>query len=361
MKSFIPVLFAILLAACSWILVRAPYATSTSQDRLQLSTGWADESSCIQCHTEAKTFSKTGHARTMHTAGHSDLQPLIQLMRETPAFSQDGLSIESRGSDLRVQRRDGESFNDVTLNWCLGSGDHARTWIGTLHDSDGTTNLLEFRWTWYRELQEFGVTPGQPDEPGQGYYSHLGVLFDHPKARRCLGCHSTRLPIDAGQIQEHQIQAGVNCQRCHGPRQSHVASDGEIREQFWSSASRDEQVARCAECHRHPDEQDPRTVRRDNPDIVRFQPIGLAQSACFQKSQMTCTTCHDPHRSLAEQQSKSIGQCLQCHDGATADRPGCGLGKTEDCLSCHMPKVKMDRPVHFTDHWIRVRDEANSP
>lgn len=111
--------------------------------------------------------------------------------------------------------------------------------------------------------------------------------------------------------------------------------------------------------HRRADEQNPEDIRPGNVDIVRFQPVGLTQSPCFRSSpEMTCVTCHDPHRPLEAQDSLGIWQCVQCHDSAHQDQTTCSAGHRDDCLRCHMPKVRLDSPIRFTDHWIRVRESG---
>lgn len=270
------------------------------------------------------------------------------------------LRLEHHANEVSVV--DGASpTRSVPLDWCFGSGRHACTWIGTLTDSWGGTDLVEFRWTWYAQQQEFDITPGQPSAPDQRTFGGLGVLYDQPKARRCFACHASYLPVDSGRIDEAQLRPGVTCQRCHGPQSRHVAGEGSSSPERLGRLPQDESVRRCAQCHRHADEFDPQVVSASNVDIVRFQPVGLAQSACFQKSStLTCVTCHDPHRPMEVQDSAGIWQCTQCHDPERPSQTLCRLGRRDDCLSCHMPKVRGGPPIWFTDHWIRVRRDSEA-
>jgi hypothetical protein len=104
---------------------------------------------------------------------------------------------------------------------------------------------------------------------------------------------------------------------------------------------------------------DPKDISPGNKDIVRFQPVGLSQSRCFQSPKMTCVICHDPHVPLKDQNLGGIWQCVQCHD-ASQQQVTCGAGQRDRCVTCHMPKVRSDSPLDFTDHWIRVRSDAPS-
>lgn len=340
----------------------ASVSNQLPQARFQsVHSGWADESRCAECHLEGESFWETGHAQSLRPA--TDPESLNKLKELNDFLSQRSPASAIEFSEQSVQAtydRDGIESR-VQLDWCFGSGRHAQTWTGSLPDSQGLIDLLEYRWSSYHEIDSFDVTPGQPKETQAGYFGGLGMLFDAPKAKMCFACHASSLEETSGRIDLHTIKAGVTCQRCHGPRQQHVASEGAILGQKVTELSQMESVNRCAECHRRAEEQEPGEVRRDNHKIVRFQPVGLVQSPCFKGSEMTCVTCHDPHRTLEAQDSLGIWQCVQCHDGTDDKHILCGAGEIDNCIQCHMPKVQMSAPLQFTDHWIRVRHagEAN--
>lgn len=353
---------AVLILVPSAVMVRhASSPLPLAQDWVSSDAGWVDESRCAECHEQALTFWETGHAQTLRPANDPASISVLATLIQQPACVAEGTSLKIDGEQITAVNDADGVRSQAELDWCFGSGRHAQTWVAGLTDSYGATDLLEYRWTWYHETEDFDITPGQPVEATPGYFGRLGVLFDHPKARRCFGCHASVVPVEDGEIQYEQIHAGVTCQRCHGPRAEHVATEGKVHDPFWSDISQEESVARCGVCHRVPQEFDPADIRADNPEMARFQPVGLLQSRCYQMSQMTCVTCHDPHQTLEAQDSLRISQCVQCHDGADTLRPLCSAGHATDCLSCHMPKVAMDRPLEFTDHWIRVPDDESAP
>lgn len=318
---------------------------------------WADESRCLECHAEAESFAETGHARTLSPAASEPSMALLASLNELPAAGQEGIRVElDSGIPIAVSEVAGLQHENE-LDWCFGSGTHARTWVSTLADSHGVTDTLEFRYTWFADLNDFAVTPGQPSAAGRSAVSCMGLLFGGRRGRRCFSCHSSQVPVEHGKILEDQIHAGVTCQRCHGPRGDHVASEGESHPTGWQIKDRLDAVHRCAVCHRLKSEKNPEEITPDNLGIVRFQPMGLMESPCFLNSDMTCTTCHDPHRPMEQQDSRGIWQCVQCHDRNVENQTHCGLGRTDDCLRCHMPAIQMDFPVRFTDHWIRVRSD----
>lgn len=329
---------------------------------------WADESSCFDCHSEAASFARTGHPRTLTRATAAESRDRLKMFAgDAHADTRLRVDCDEDGCLVRLLSADASEnkalagLNEFALEWCFGSGRHAQTWVGTLPGSWGETDLVEFRWTWYAAKEGFDVTPGQPLKCGDWPLERFGVLFDHPKAERCFRCHSTVLPISQGKIVEQGIVPGVQCQRCHGPLGRHVASDGETPAPRLADLSAEESISRCGECHRRAEEQKPGAIRPDNADLARFQPVGLTQSACYKKSEkLTCLTCHDPHRPLDEQDSLGDWQCLQCHQPEQPKHRLCSAGHRQDCLGCHMPKVRGSSPVDFTDHWIRVRSDRES-
>jgi tetratricopeptide (TPR) repeat protein len=75
----------------------------------------------------------------------------------------------------------------------------------------------------------------------------------------------------------------------------------------------------------------------------------LRQSKCFQKSEMTCVTCHHPHR---PQQSATVrAACLKCHTADSCpEQPRLPVAVRGDCAGCHMPaRVWMNVRFHTAD------------
>lgn len=353
-RAILPVAAATLLLG--FTLARNLVTPESADTGEALTQSFADESRCIECHEQAESFHETGHAQTLRAVTQADSLKLLQQLAKERS---DNVELKFDSEHVTaIATQSGES--QVELNWCFGSGHHARTWTGTLTDSWGQTDMLEFRWTWYNSTGKFDLTPGQSERAAPGYFEHLGVLFDQPKTRRCFECHTTHVDFPGGGLDTTTMRPGVTCQACHGPRQAHVESEGELTIPVWQS-DREDAVNRCAVCHRRASDMEPAEIKPDNPDIARFQPVGLVQSACFRRSpSMTCTTCHDPHKPMSAQDSAGIWQCLQCHSEESSrdvneQASGCAAGHVDGCLQCHMPKVPLNRSVSFTDHWIRVR------
>jgi predicted CXXCH cytochrome family protein len=159
----------------------------------------------------------------------------------------------------------------------------------------------------------------------------------------------------------------VECERCHGPGRSHVeaarggAQGAALGMPFgpgrWSAA---EQMRLCGACHRLPEMGDPSLIRTDNPELARFQPIGLMQSACYKKTGggLTCTTCHDPHARASTNTRDYESVCLSCHKAPTGTP--CTVSPATGCVACHMPRRDVGRGMMVTDHWVRIAGEPAS-
>ncbi len=356
-QAILPVTAASLLLVIH--LLRGVVSPKSIASTENLASDFADEAQCIECHEQAESFHETGHAQTLHAVTDASS---VELLKQLTKEQSDELSLKFDPEHVvAIAPQAGDS--QIKLTWCFGSGHHARTWTGTLTDSWGQTDMLEFRWSWYNATGQFDVTPGQLDQADPGYFEHLGLLFDQPKTRRCFECHTTHVTFPAGQLDTTSIRPGVTCQGCHGPRQDHVDSEGQLTNPVWQG-NREDAINRCAVCHRRASDLEPEKITPDNPNIARFQPIGLVQSACFRGSaSMTCTTCHDPHKPMSAQDSAGIWQCQQCHaeeNSGNVDEYAsrCAAGHVDGCLQCHMPKVPLNRSVSFTDHWIRVRSSG---
>ena len=161
-------------------------------------------------------------------------------------------------------------------------------------------------------------------------------------------------------LDEAAMIPNVGCERRHGPGQQHIeaaarhADSAALAMPFGAGepAPADE-MRMCGSCHRLPEMGDRAVVRRDNPVLVRFQPIGLMQSACYRKSPgtLSCTTCHDPHARTSTDTHAYEAVCLTCHQGPR--RTPCPVAPASGCVGCHMPTRDVFRGMTMTDHWIR--------
>ena len=275
------------------------------------------------------------------------------------------------------------------IDWILGSGDHARTY---LYQTPGG-ELYQLPLAWYSQTRSWAMAPGfdRPD--------HEGIR--RRVRRECVFCHVSYPDLPAGadaygspQAFPASLPEGIGCQRCHGPAAEHVwlALGGigvreEIRGSVFNPArlppGRRDEV--CQTCHLQPSVVLPGVRRFGRGDFsfrpgepladylvqvdveeegrrpadrfeINHHPHRLRQSRCFLASggALSCLTCHDPHRKVPEEERAAHfrAACLTCHKpvptASHAPEPG-------DCVSCHMPKRRTQDVVHvaMTDHLIR--------
>jgi Tfp pilus assembly protein PilF len=100
---------------------------------------------------------------------------------------------------------------------------------------------------------------------------------------------------------------------------------------------------------------------RDDKFEIAGGAYRLRKSACFQRSEMTCVTCHNPHDVPRGDKAVQhyVAICQSCHEGVHPSGvprvQGTRAGAT--CLDCHMPKRRTEDAVHvvMTDHYIQSR------
>jgi Tfp pilus assembly protein PilF len=402
---------AVLAALAPLLLAQAPSSPALSPLTRDLGSfgfppttgaapGYVADSACALCHSDlAVSYAAKGMARAFQRPRPaSDIEDFSAPPFVHSASGQQFQMIRKEGR--LVFRRwqtgpDGQPVNvfETDVDWILGSGDHARTYLYRTPGGE----LYQLPLAWYTQTSRWGMAPGfdRPD--------HEGVL--RRVRRECVFCHTAYPDVPAGadaygapQIFPAVMPEGIGCQRCHGPGAEHlglalggIGSRDEIRASIFNPgrqpvARRDEV---CQGCHLQPTVAMPGLRRfgrgefsfrpgepladymvqvdveeEGKPRSERFEinhhPYRLRQSRCFLASggQLSCLTCHDPHRRIPDEQKAAHyrAACESCHGKEACTRPehGAGGAGTADCAGCHMPKRRTQDVVHvvMTDHKI---------
>lgn len=354
---------------------------------------------CQSCHAEIyKNYGEVAMARSFYRPSpdnviedytrenhfhHAPSNRHYRMVQREGRFYQRRYRLDSGGNETNVLERE--------VDWIIGSGEHARSYLSL--DEGGVLRQLPV--TWYPQVQRWGMSPGY-DHPD---HQDFGRQVTHS----CLFCHNgyPLLPEPSDRYGKRnvfstELPSGIGCHRCHGPGADHVklasigtAALGQIRQSIVNPArlSPERQLDVCLQCHLEAAAAAPR-FRRSGRQVYSFKPgesladyivhfdLGdtnsehppdrfeidsagyrMRQSACFSQSggAMTCTTCHDPHRTLREEEAVRHyrERCLSCHN-----RPSPAVhGETPpgDCTACHMPKRRAQDVVHavMTDHLIQ--------
>ncbi|MGH9661431.1 MAG: multiheme c-type cytochrome [Bryobacteraceae bacterium] len=301
---------------------------------------------CAKCHpAEFRAQSASRHAAALRPA-RSDL---AELLNARPPRERSGVefSYGAAPEGVRVSITQGKARVDAVLEWAFGAGAQAITPVGRRGG-----RYFEHRLSWYRAAGHAARTLGHPGEPSPAPAQALGLPQDGATITRCFECHATAVKPGPDLS---QMQPGVACERCHGPGAEHAARPSAANIVRLSRRGARESVEFCAECHRSPAAIPAAAPERDDPASIRFQPVGLAASRCFQKSgTLSCLTCHDPHADASRDPGFYAARCLGCHASGGARVQLCERNSRHDCLPCHMAKQSPFPYLTFTDHRIRV-------
>ncbi|GIV43462.1 MAG: hypothetical protein KatS3mg035_0585 [Bacteroidia bacterium] len=352
---------------------------------------YVGKENCKKCHEDIyHEFEKSGMGHSFYAPGR---QPWIENFENVIVFDkyshlyykpflfQNHLYIQEYR--LKDNNKDTLFSHLWKIDWIVGSGRQTRSYIV---EKNGF--LYEAPITWYTNKKIWDLSPGYHEGQNSG--------FRRPLGEECIHCHNGYSPFSEGTINHFQtIAQSIDCERCHGPGEIHSQNmekdlvvdvgKGEIDYSIVNPKhlSIDKQLDICQQCHLQGIVVTQKGKRfqdyRPGLNIAQFfdvftvenpnnQAFGIAshaerlkKSACFQKSTMTCTTCHNPHQPT--DLSLAIQACLKCH--SEPHQKKCSL-KREDksqknCVQCHLHQSgTSDIPhVQFTDHFIRILNEKN--
>jgi tetratricopeptide (TPR) repeat protein len=307
---------------------------------------------CAACHRSIyESYQKTGMARTSGRTGdrkESFERGAFDEYRVTP--------------DYRLTFR-----KDIArhLEWFVGSGGLGRSYVLSRNGF-----LFQAPVSYYAAAAKWDVSPG--------FGLSKRTDFTRPVETGCLQCHASRLQPVAGTLNGFRsppfLEAGVSCERCHGPGSEHVRSGGKrpmVNPAKLDAVSRDSICAQChltgaarlaragAKAYRPGDALSDSLavftwVSRDSAVDATSHYEKLSRSRCLQASgnRLWCGTCHDPHGAATDFNAK----CAGCHS-----RTECTQGPA--CVTCHMPAAdaaSMDH-VAFTDHSIPRKPGIRPP
>jgi predicted CXXCH cytochrome family protein len=272
---------------------------------------------------------------------------------------------------------------EVKIDYVMGSGNHARSY---LHRT-GRGMLIELPLGWYPDQGgRWGMVPGSD--------------MQHPQTRRfvsykCMFCHNAYPNIPGANeaagsepVFLGELPQGIDCQRCHGPGGEHVRTSGRASIVNPAKLSPERRMEVCMQCHLETTSgRIPAVLQRFGRSTFSYLPgqplvdfaisfdhapgtghegkfeavssfYRLRQSRCYLESggKLECATCHDPHRIPRGEEAvrQYSGVCLQCHSSA---HPASVTATAADCITCHMPKRRVDDAPHvmMTDHLIQRR------
>jgi hypothetical protein len=282
--------------------------------------------------------------------------------------------------EFRLENGDTVHNRVETVHFIIGSGHHTNS-----HILWRNGYLYQAPITYYTQDGKWDLAPG--------YELGENLRFSRILNTECITCHN-HLPghVAGSENKYFAMPEGIECERCHGPGELHVAAKlaGERVDTSRHAdrtivnprrLSRDKATDLCQRCHLQgvavlkPGKTFfdfrpgmalaevmqvflPRFSDSDERFIMASQADRLRMSACYLRSdELTCTTCHNPHQSV---RFIGVGKyndaCRHCHTRQTCTvAPAQLQAYEENCVGCHMPRSgSIDIPhVRITDHYIR--------
>lgn len=255
----------------------------------------------------------------------------------------------------------------ASMDYFIGSNSAGRTYV---REREGY--LFELPVTWYAQRGMWDASPG--------YERDAEVRLTRAVEPSCLQCHASRVRPVLGTQNRYGdppfLEAGVGCERCHGPGSEHVKDPANRKMVNPARLDAERRDGVCSQCHLTGEARIERAGRkfaeyRAGDRLADFATyfvwkLGrrdlkvtshvekLAASACKTGAgeKLWCGSCHDTHSNI----DKSQTACVGCH--AEAHR------QQERCATCHMPRTRTVDGNHgvMTDHSIpRTRKSEPVP
>jgi hypothetical protein len=322
---------------------------------------FAGSLACANCH-------KNIFDNQTHTAHYLSTQPASEQFIKGSfepgknAFAYDPrmiVAMEKRDSGFyQVGYYDGVERITKRMDIVVGSGFKGQTYITRFQN-----RLFQLPVSYFTAADKWANSPQYPTHP---------VLFNRPITSRCLECHATfaqkiSAPNAKQEEFDQQIMYGIECEKCHGPGANHVAFQSQNPKERKAkyiinptSFSRQQSLDLCALCHGGRLQNtkpafsfvagdkladyfavDTLTLSPDGVDVHGNQYGLLRSSKCFRMSQMTCTTCHNPHENERGKTELFSQRCISCHNGSHNNvckmTASIGSSINKNCIDCHMP------------------------
>ncbi|HKR05943.1 MAG TPA: tetratricopeptide repeat protein [Bacteroidia bacterium] len=408
------VLFVLFFLVIIFFIVQCNTRTSTAivesktYASLHDTVKYVGINTCRQCHESIyETFIHTGMGSSFDVAskkksaakfdGHALIYDKDKDFYYKAFWENDSLKF----MEFRLQGKDTVHKRIETVTYIVGSGQHTNSHI---MNTNGYLNQAPM--TFYTQKGHWDLPPGF-ENGGNSRFSRLIGL-------ECMSCHNGYPEFVMGSENKYEkIQTGIDCERCHGPGEKHVADKraGKIldvsKEIDYSIVNPAKlpialQLDICQRCHIQGN-----TVLNEEKSFFDFRPgmhlsevmnvfmpvyagrtdehimashaERLKMSRCYTESlreveknnsantlrpyehALTCVTCHNPHVSVRVTENTIFNNaCKNCHTAVKhnecTEKPALLVKEQHNCVKCHMVNSgATDIPhVRVTDHFIRV-------
>jgi hypothetical protein len=368
----------IVWANIQWIRMPAPTAVASGPAP-------AGSASCVSCHREiCSSHQATAHYLSSSPAAAGLIKGSFRSGRNRIVYNEHmEVRLEKKGDRFfQTAYFNGTLYESESFDVVIGSGRKGQSFL--YWDS---VRLFQLPVSYYKPADSWCNSPGYPTNI---------VYFNKQVTGECMECHATSarlLPLENG-FDKNSIVYGIDCERCHGPGDAHVAwhtahpGEKEGREIISTRhLGRQQRLDACALCHSgFRKEVQPAFSFRVGDDLEKFSTSDyivdsagtldvhgnqyglLTTSKCFRgAAEMDCSSCHNVHRDEFGQEALFSQRCMSCHApagsaGQGALRHGCSFAALKElklennCIDCHMPALPSQkillqltgssRPVH---------------
>jgi hypothetical protein len=313
-------------------------------------------SACASCHAaQSVSQSRTPMGRALELPGSNPtLAAHPKLTARKGAFT---YTVETHGDKSTYSVSDGAQTISFPIHWAFGEG--AQTWV-----LERSGKFYESLVSYYPSISGLETTTGDESLTPHTLDEAMGRELTQSDTRDCFGCHASNTQSH-GKLSVDSLEPGVTCEHCHAGAVGHLVDafhgDYSSAPQSLHKLSSEHISSFCGQCHRTWEKVVMGGWRGEGD--VRFQPFRLANSKCYDGAdpRISCIACHDPHQDVVRQDSFYDSKCLACHAAPThpataspGDARVCPVAKS-NCVSCHMPKVRLpDGLITFADHQIRI-------
>lgn len=355
------------------------------------SVGYVGMAVCASCHQDVhETYIHTGMGRSFDRASrqksgarfgdHAVVYDTLNDLFYFPFLKNDSSFYVL---EYRLENGDTVHRRLEQISYIVGSGQHTNS-----HILDINGYAYQAPVTYYTQDGRWDLAPG---------FQENNARFSRWLTDECITCHNHYPALVPGSLHKFEnMPRGIECERCHGPGKLHAEhmlrgdTVDTSKETDYTIVNprklpRDLQMDLCQRCHlqgvavlnedktffdfkpgMHLNEVMnvflPRYTDSHEKFIMASQADRMRLSECFKNSEeMTCLTCHHPHRSIEITPASQYNDaCQNCHrqspqtvcTAPDAERQA----ENDNCSKCHMPKSgSIDIPhVRITDHRIIV-------
>jgi len=323
---------------------------------------FAGSESCASCHKNIyESHIHTPHYLTTRPASAEYILGSFEPGKNRYAYDSNVVVVMEKSDSgyYQVGYFKGHPGISKRFDIVVGSGSKGQTYINRYKN-----RMYQLPVSYFSAADRWANSPQYPTRP---------VLFNRPITSRCLECHTTfaHKISAAGHIPEDfdpKIIFGVDCEKCHGPAARHVEFQTQNPKDTTAKYilnpavfSRQQNLDLCGLCHggklknTKPSfefvsgdkltdyfSKDTTVVNPENIDMHGNQLGLLKASKCFRMSEMTCTTCHNPHENERGKIELFSQRCLTCHGKGhkSTCKMTASIGPVinSNCIDCHMPK-----------------------